>query len=428
MSTDKKVLVIVYDFPPYSGGGAALRTVKFVRYLPEFGWSPKVLTAKKPDSLLADQTLLDQIPRTPLYQIKDLYYSLFKDIQDPNITKKPMLRLCKKIIRRACHIIKGFCDKYLFIPDTHLLWLFPAFFKGLLLIKKDNIEVIYSTSPPHTPHILGYLLSKATGIKTVVDFRDGWSENPYYSSMSGFRLKLEKKMESLVVNNASAVITTSPALTKSLQSRYGKELKAKTIYNGYDEADFTGFEYLEPVDKHLFTLSYVGSLDGKRIVNNFLNAFSQLKDKNLRLKFVGHLSHLNKTLIAESNEDIVVMGKVSHHKAVQEMLAADILISFLFPDEDGNRAIPGKIFEYLRAGKPILAIAPKNGEFARFISSNDLGEVADPFDESEIQDKIQLLFYKWYNGQLDQPSDNFVSNFSRKQLTKKLAAIFDDLI
>ena len=429
----KSVLVIAHDFPPFGGGGV-LRVLKFIKYLPEFGWNPIVLSVDPtyyPAGLL-DYSLMSEIPeQVKIYRTKTAI-SAYK-IKETNKKEN------KKLNWR--NILESFIpDSFRVIQDHGFFWLPYALAKAQSIIQKENIQLIFTTSPPHNVHILGSILKKRYGLAWVADFRDGWTRNEMYTAESALRQQIDKVFEHFILNIADQIICVTPELAEDFYQDYPKvKKKTSVIYNGFDPTDFEKLNKIEK-DKSVFTLSHIGSLAAKpnrspeiilRAVSSIASTNKEFKE-NFRLEFVGPVLNLPlEEMIRNYNLESLcsVVGVVPHLKALEYMQKADTLLLLTnHKQKFGDNAIlAGKFGEYLFTTNTILAVV-SNGIAKDIIENYDLGYVVSPDDLEKAKEVLYELFYKWKNKSL--PTNNnkgLTSLFNRKCSTEKLANIFNSL-
>ena len=240
----QKVLMIAHYFPPYGGGGVQ-RTLKFVKYLPEFNWQPIVLAAKETRETAFDYTLCDEIPdnvkvyRTrPLLRIDRFEKGAAAKLSPSNLASS---RKAESFTRNMLKRFWKFIREYILIPDREITWALPAVIEGLNVIAKEKVDVIYTTSPPHSCHLTGFILRKLTGKPWIIDFRDPWTQR-HIPSVRARIHKHEQYLEYRVLKLAGKVIANTPLNEQDLVSKYGAVVSNKvvTITNGYDSTDFRG--------------------------------------------------------------------------------------------------------------------------------------------------------------------------------------------
>ncbi len=443
MLKHRKILFISYYFPPVSGGGVQ-RSLKFVKYLPSFGWDPVVLAAKNSMVRYHDETLLRDLPqgvsvhrvsRFSLLPFVDGLRSNEKRNYDKN--GKPVIFKSGNLFFRpfACAVNRLYdfarymANNFLYVPDEHIGWLPGAVLKGLFLAKINKVKNIYATGDPWTSFLAAFIISKLTNIPYVIDFRDPWTLDPYYESPGIIHRWLSDKLERLCVRYAQKVLFTCEKCMMTYQAKYRNEPQDKfaTITHGYEPDDFKGISKLK-FDK--FTISFIGTLYPRYSsgLDAFFNSICGILEKNpeLREKLQINFFGITRNLIEHYLEkykvrDIVkIGGYLSHKESVRHMMSASLLL--ILGAEHGVQ-IPGKIFEYLAARRPILAIMPFKGDIAFIVKNMSAGIVVDPQNVEDVEKAI-LYFYqdKWKH-----PVNYDITKYERKKLAGCLANIFDSI-
>ena len=417
----KNVLYISYLFPPMAGGGV-YRVVKTLKYLPAFGWNPSVLTVKNHHHWVTDHTLLKELPLDLTVQRT---YCL-----DPFYLYALLDKTGMKSIR---HVI----EEYLAIPDNKLGWFLTALIKGLCLIRKNNIDLIFSTSPPHSTHMIAYVLKKITGKPWVAEFRDHMSLNPLRNTVPPLRLAIEKNMEKRFLADASRVITVTEGNRDDIINLFGVEdTKVVVVPNGFDPSDFEGLDKIFTKDRKCFTMTYTGSLYGTRTPRVFLDAVQKILTYHpeLRGKFsvniIGKIEDKFKGLCEGVGlKDVVHFYEfLDHREALSHMINSHILILLISSGGANNNVLTGKIFEYMASGTPILALVP-DGIAKRLIEESRTGFTVDPDNAEALSEKIYELYQKWESGKLTtNPNWDVIKRYERKSITQALAAEFDSIV
>jgi len=416
-----KVLFIAFFFPPLGGAGVQ-RSVKFTKYLPQFGWLPIVLTSNAEDYQSWDKTFFQEIPdfikivRTNIWETTQAYEYLLA------------LRFGKlrKWLRRV--------ENDFLIPDKRVGWFPFAYHAGLRAIQAEAIDIIFTTSAPYTAHLIGWALKRKTGKPWVADFRDEWSELPHVR-WRGLRKKTVSLIERSVLRNADVVTSTSDKIGSLLAGKTSCKEKFQTITNGYDEEDFNkaaSNSVFSP--KGEFVVTYTGSLFPPQSPNSFLQAVVRLmkRDDGFRsetiIRFIG--AGLQDSMISSLGLDKMVYNSrraIPHVESIKEQLSATVLL-LIHSTRRGEYVVPGKIFEYLRSGKPILALVPPNSVAGAMIREIGAGVVVDPEDVEQIREALSGYYRKWKAGTLSTHSKwDLVSQYSRERTTRRLAEIFDSL-
>jgi hypothetical protein len=425
---EKKVLIIQYYFPPLGMGGVQ-RIAKFAKYLPRYGWKPHILTVKQIEYLARDASLLKEVPA----EVKVTRSGSFDPLRLWSVLKRAFSKkkASKKLLK--AHTV-GFSRilSWLFFPDNKLGWIPFALMKALYLCRRERFDLILTSSPPPSLHLTGYLLKLLTKTPWVADFRDPWAGYGFQTFPTPLHLFLKKKMEALILDHADRVITANLAIQRELTRHYPDAENILPVSQGYDEEDFAGYQ---PVHSDIFTIGYLGSLSPDCDPEPFFAALRVLIDQGkippekVRFVFVGLPVALDlKRLIGRYQLSQVTeqRGYLSHADSLNQMSKASLLLLITSSDP---LVFPAKVFEYLRLGKPILGIVPKEGELARFLDEMKSGKVVSPEDLEGIQ-KALLSYYS--DHQKDEISLKVsverIKEFERRHLTERLACIFEEII
>jgi len=405
----KKVLMIAYHYPPLGGGGV-FRTLKFTKYLPQFGFQPYVLTVKNPMYVTKDRTLLREI--SPIVKVFRTFAFEHRVLRAPRLLNIDL--------------------KWFYMPDVNIGWLPFAVHQGQKIIEKQDIDTIYATALPFTSFLIGYLLKRKTGKPLVLDFRDPWTDNPFTDYPTKLHESIEKKMEETILTQADYVIVASDSLKNSLIKRYPFiKSKIEVITNGFDSDDFKGLKIYEQNDK--FRITHTGSLYGVRTARPFLLALKELTEEKtdlrekLEITFVGNYGKETPHLVKNFGlEDIVKLIRyISHKECLELMLNSHALLLLITAKGPrGKGILTGKLFEYLASRRPILAIAPENGAAANIIKSLRAGTVVSPNNIQLIKQTIFEFCEKWKQGKLAKVT-NDITRYDRRFLTQRLAQIFE---
>jgi len=428
----KKVLIITYYWPP-AGGPGVQRALKFVKYLPQFGWEPVVLTVLNPDSPNEDVSLLNDIPEgTKVYKTKSLEpFELYKkftgkksDSKIPNdiLLNKKNVSLKDKIAQ--------WVRLNIFIPDAKIGWKRFAVKKGIEIIKKENIDIIFTTSPPQTVSLIGKKLSQKTGVKWVADFRDPWMEIVYYQNVkrSWLTTKIDYMLEKKVFTSANAIVTISNDMIRLFKEKSNNQ-KFYLIPNGFDNSDFT--KNLETKNDN-FTIAYTGSISKDRVPHVLFSALNKLNKvdgiKNLRFNFAGKYCQEFEDEIKKYNLESIsdLRGFVPHKESTQILQNADVLLLVVDNVKNNKGFLTGKLFEYMGTKKPIFAIGPIDGDAHNFLKESNSGAMVGYADDDGAYKLLKETYNNWIEGNNIYTFD--VQQFSRKNLTEKLAEIFGEII
>lgn len=424
--TQKKLLIITYYWPP-AGGPGVQRWLKFVKYLPDFDIQPIVYVPENPTYPIIDEGLV--------YEVSDKANILKNKIFEPYqlasfFSKKATQKISSGIIpsekkqtllQRYLLWIRG----NIFIPDARFLWVKPSvrFLKKYL--RENQIDTIVTSGPPHSLHLIGMQLKKELGIKWFADFRDPWTTIGYHKSLklSSYAKKEHKKLEHQVLNSADTIIVTSKTTKDEFKSITNKPIEV--ITNGYD---------LENVNKQTldekFTMAHIGSFLSDRNPKILWQSLQELIAENsdfathFQLKLIGKVSQeiLDSIKSFQLEKYVNNLGYVSHQEALQHQRKSQVLLLIEIDSPETKSIIPGKIFEYLVAKRPIIAFGPKSSDFEEIITTTNTG-VFFLYDEKERLKKTIINYFELYLLQKLQVFPVGLQQYSRKNLTERLAKL-----
>lgn len=428
-----KVLIITYYWPP-TGGPGVLRWLKFVKYLPEFGWKPYVYTPSNPQAFVTDFSLEKDVPKeavilkTKITEPHNLFFffnkkskSVAPGFLQEQKTQSSFLSFAKWV--------RG----NLFIPDPRVWWVKPSVSYLENIIQKENIQVVVTTGPPHSMHLIGMKLKEKLGVKWVADFRDPWTGIDFYQQLnvSAWADKKHKTLENKVLENADLVIAVGNTLKNELIELGAQN--CKVITNGFDGDDFNDLK--KETDKSgKIIITYTGSLNGDRNPLAFWDALSKLNKKHselknkIKVKLIGTVDYRVKESISNLglNELVYYVSPMPYNQSLQEQKNADILLLVVNNTPNAKGILTGKFFEYLSSGNYILAIGPEDGDVASILKDTNAGEIFDYHRTEKIFDALEsLVIYK--SRSLKSDSEK-VNRYDRKNLTLKLSEYLNELI
>ncbi len=429
----RTVLIVVHDYPPIRSAGAE-RLIKFAQYLPEFGYRPLILTTGRYGGLPDDA-------EHQIYRADDLLHRLFSPWRRHSSLAVPQEEQYR-VATIANRSLLGRIRDAVLIPDTKVGWLLPAVRKGLEVIKAQQPHIILSSSPPETAHLVAGRLSRKTGIPWVADLRDGWAQQSPVPALRErpLRQKLERRLERGMMAQASGVTTTTPALTAYLARCYPatpgspRERRLVTITNGFDSRDFAGLTRRRTADDDTFRLVYTGAFSlsspdrsAEPIFAGIAALVQADPNTRLRLQIIGALTDEERGLKDRFGlGDIVSLAPPVHRSEVYQYQAdADAVLLVQGP---GTRALmPSKLFDYIGAGKPMLALTDGNVA-EEIIREYRLGEMAPSDDPAAIAAALQRLMAGQTSGAAHAGFSAAQARFERRSLTDELAAVFDDIL
>jgi glycosyltransferase involved in cell wall biosynthesis len=418
-----KVLIITYYWPP-AGGSGVQRWLKFVKYLQAFGIEPVVFTVDNANYVKEDTSLLREVPKNieilklPIWEPTDLLF------WKKNKQQK------KGISNVSSGGLLSFIRGNFFIPDPKIFWVQPAANYLQKYIDKNTIDAIISTGPPHSMHLIAQKLQQQNNIKWVADFRDPWTDLYYNKDFKqgSFSKNKNKKLEEGVLKNADCILTVSA----TLQQEFSKIAKrVEVITNGFDDEVSASKKVTLDIN---FSISYIGLLPKQSNPKFLFKVLKRLCQENsafkndLQINFIGDISEEVKTEIESNNltKNTSFLGYVSHHKAIAYQKKSQVLL-LLIPDVKNNKGIlTGKVFEYLIAKRPILALGPEEGDLATILAETNAGVVINFDAEEKLEFQIRALYQKFKEEKLIVNATN-IQKYHRKELTKNLAFLLKSL-
>lgn len=426
---NKKILIISYYWPP-SGGPGVQRWLKFVKYLPEFGWEPTVFIPENPSYPIIDETLEKEVSKdlkiikTKIwepYQIAEFFGKDNKKFKAGQFDVGENQSLKSKL---SIWVRGNF-----FIPDARVFWVNPSVKFLRKYLKENHFDALVTTGPPHSMHLIGLNLKKEfPNLKWIADFRDPWTEISYYQHLKLTKVadRKHRNLEQKVFENADITLATSYSDAENFKK---KGANAVCITNGFDvDNQKSKTENSEPSTQ--FTLSYIGVLEQLRnpevlwkVLNDLIKENEDFR-KDFELKFVGRIDDkiLEKIENSELKNSVKNLGYLSHSEANLEMEKSDLLLMTNFPEEKSKGIIPGKIFEYLATKKQIISFGPKDSDVKKILEETNAGKHFSYDDSESLKAFILEKFNDWKSGNISSNTEN-IDQFSRKNLTKKLAEI-----
>lgn len=429
----KRVLVIAYYFPP-SGGSGVQRALKFVKYLPSFGWIPDVLTldpasAAYPD---LDSEMLNDVPEEVVVHRTDAWdpYRMYAGFTNKSkedavsvgfLSDKPI-----SYKERFARWIRA----NVFIPDARVGWYFYALKKARALVASGEIDAIFTTGPPHSTHLIGRSLKRQFNLPWIADFRDPWVDIDFLEElpMTGAARRLNARLEKSVLDESDAVLTVSPVIERQFVKK--TSTPCVTIYNGFDRDDFVSEA---GVDEDTFYISHVGNMNAARNPVALWKALAGVKQHlpKLKIRLVGNVDGAV-MLGLETAGLLHLVERVAycpHGEAVRYMKESAVLLLPINRVFSAKGIVTGKLFEYLATGNPVLGVGPADGDAAAILRDTGAGEMFDFDDGDAMQSYVTGLYAQWAAGkQLPQGGVSSIARYSRSGLTGQLAAMLDNIV
>ncbi len=434
----KKLLIIAYYFPP-SGGPGVQRALKHVKYLPEFGWEPIVLTVSNGQFPARDESLLSEIPANTIVERTHIYepYDLYRFFTGRKKGSAIDVNVIKKDNQKT-----GFKDKVaefiratFFIPDARVGWLLSAKKAVRELHGKYGFDAVYSSSPPYTCSLIARYAHRKFNIPWIAGFRDPWTG--FISSPKRWFLPraIDRRMEHSTFREADQVECAWLGIIKDALGKYPGLDSTKFFHvpNGFDSSDFP---VVEPVVNEKFTVTYTGSMYGRRNPSSLFAALELLVGRGevepsaIHLRFVGRFGTeveemIEKTTFRSAIENIAY---VPHKKSIEYLMTSDCLLLIVDESKESEEIVPGKVYEYIGVGKPILAIAPKESAIADLLAETEAGLTAHQTETEKIAGIFKKYYEGWKSGNVDfNPKVDAIRGYERKEAARKLAGLLTEL-
>lgn len=410
----KRILMIAYHFPPLAGSSGIQRTLRFVQHLPSLGWQPMVLTAHTRAYEQTSQDLLADVPSNTLVR-----------------------RAFALDTARHLHLAGRYLG-WMARPDRWVSWKFDGVREGLRMIEQFRPDVIWSTYPIATAHVIAAKLHQKTKIPWVADFRDPMAQDDYPPDPLTKQSYLQ--IEAQAAQLASFCVFTTPGAARDYQQRYpAAAQRMVVIENGYDEESFASACALAPAlqtqprEHRPLVMLHSGIVyPSERDPTQLFMALGQLKSRQLlgphelRIRFrASFQDELLRTLSAQhgAQDFLELCPAIPYREALAEMMQVDALL--VMQASNCNAQIPAKVYEYLRAGKPILGLTDRMGDTANVLRSAGLAEVTPLDSATAIAASLQSLVSDWRAGTLTLPDPvaaRLSSRTSRSESFAKLLA------
>ncbi len=431
---NNRVLIIAYYWPP-SGGSGVQRWLKFVKYLPQWGWVPYVFTPENPSFAIQDESLLKDVPmeaeviRFPIWEPYESFFKISGMLGWKNSSKATDMVSTQN--RSLFQKVSTFVRANFLIPDPRIFWVRPSvkFLQDFLI--ENQIRTVITTGPPHSIHLIGYKLKrKNPSLRWLADFRDPWSEWGLLDSLnvSPLARTLHRRLESKVLRTADKIITITPFYVRKFEAL--AQRKVTLLTNGYDEEDFRTLVVQSP-DK--FTIRHVGIVNERCDPRPFITVIEKLISSNpdfkskVHVDFVGEVHSQFKNFVLASTDLSYVTTftpSVPHEQLIPIYGKSSLLVLILTGYKDPEGYMPGKLFEYLATGLPILGIGPTGGDAGALLRSTGAGEMVEGSDHVRIEMKIMEYFSAWSQLGMSLVGKRDVSKYSRKNITKELIELF----
>ena len=436
----KRVLFVTYYFPP-SGGPGVQRALKLVKYLPQFGWRPTVLTVRPGAAAFPDrdETLLGEVPaevrveRTGAWDPYALYARFMGKEKSDSVgvsftgAGRPGWK------ERLARWVRA----NVFLPDARVGWVPFVVGRGLNLLRDNHLGAIFTTGPPHSTHLAGLLLGRLTGTPWVADLRDPWTEIDYAGELPSTALarRFDAALERAVLRRADAVTTVTPTWRVRLRERSGTPAGADDdrfalIRNGFDPADF---ETPAPALGDRFAIVHAGNLGPKRNPQALWQALARLREGGAapQVRLIGNVDPTVRERARRAGVEalVEVEGYQPHAQALraQRRAALNLLVIDRVPNQEGR--IPVKLYEQLASGRPVLGLGPPDGDAARLLQDTGAGRMFAHDDAEGVARFLEKHRDAWIR---EEPTGGAapeaVAPFRRERQAGQMAELFNRLV
>ena len=433
----KNVLIISYYWPP-AGGPAAQRVVKYSKYFPEMGWRPVILTVKDGEFPYIDPFLKEDVS-------DDVVVSRTKSWEPFAFYKKMTRRSGEDAlpVGLLTHEKKGFVENTsrwiranLFIPDARIGWVPNAFRMGMRLIRREKIDLILTSSPPHSSQLIGCALQSKTGIPWIADLRDPWTSIRYYdfAKRSLAARKADAWLEKRVLTRADRVITVSEALATEFKAKLNARVrdKVQVVMNGYDECDFKG--YKERGEK--FIILHAGNCQAHQNPEALWRSLDKLRRTGrintdvIEVQFIGKIDpKIMDSAKSCGISDLVKLREfVPHREIVKEMRNASVMLMIVPRVTWNGGIVTGKLFEYIGSTNPVLVIGPPEGDAGKIVSDFPESTICDYQDIEGVTAFIEKTFSDWQSGKSVTAMQKTRQRYTRSYQARQLAELFNTVI
>lgn len=419
----KKVLVIVYYWPP-SGGAGVQRWLKFVKYLPQFDWQPTVITTSNGDYPAIDESLLKEVPED-IKVIRTKTPTFGKWFSKAGEQSAPYGSLETSEEDSFFRRFAIWCRLNLTVPDARVVWNKYALQAAFEEMRKFKYDLIITSGPPHSTHLIGRKLKNIFNVKWLVDFRDPWTKIDYLEKVNRFALtkKIDEKLEQKIINQCDRIISINKSILKGLKAIN----KGIIIPNGFDPADFTE---IEKKKTKKFQINYFGNITAERDPSIVLKAVNQIYSQfpEIQINIWGNVSdEVKADLISlDENKFVKFHNYIPHDKMMRRMVNSSLLLLLINNVPNNLGILTGKIYEYLGAKVPVLGVGPIEGEAAKILNETRSGKMCDYSDQKAISEFISWQYSMWKKDEKPTASGE-IDQYDRVHLTQKLAEVLESL-
>jgi len=431
----KKALIITYYWPP-SGGAGVQRWLKFVKYLRDFGWEPVVYTPENPESPESDSSLESDIPagvkviRRPIWEPYSFYKRFLGQKKEDKIQAAFLSETKKNPIAEKISVwVRG----NLFIPDARKFFIKPSVKFLLKYLEQNPVDIVVSTGPPHSMHLIAMKIAEKKSLPWLADFRDPWTSIDFYKDLMLSRRadKKHHRLEKEVLQSADVVTVISPSMADEFTAIHKRNYEL--ITNGFDETD--NISDIPVVLDQKFSIAHIGTLTPSRnpvvlwkVLNEIVNENEEFSN-DLAIKLVGKVDHLVLTSLEDNGlkEFVTRQDYMPHREVIRVQQTSQVLLLLINDTPNAKSILTGKLFEYLSSRRPVICIGPPDGDAAMILKQTDAGQISGFNDPQTLKANILKNYNLFKQGNLEVSSKE-IEKFSRKNLTSQMAMIMDKTI
>lgn len=442
----RRVLIVAYYVPP-AGGPAVQRILQFLEYLEDAGWQPEVLTVKEGAYPNRDPSLLSAVPDSVQVHRTGAFdpLALYKKVKGDEGLPAGSLGEDRSFLEKAARWIRA----NVFIPDARVGWWPFAHVRGKELLDSGRFDAVLSTGAPHSVHLVGRSLARASGLPWIADLHDPWTDISYYDDFphTGWARRLDERLEKSVLRDASLVTTVSPSWAELFRSK--QEGTYGVVENGFDARAFSvvhpdgptvsegsslaAAHSKEDSGDRSFVLSHVGKLYASRNPTAVWDALAALQDNSdipdLKVRLIGTVDPAVVDAIEERNlmDRVERVPFIPHADAIREMAASTLLLLVIEPFAQARGMITSKLYEYLASGRPVIGVGPPDGDAASLLDAHEAGQIVDWNDARSAQEMILAHYTAWKEGN-PRPGAawNQIQEHNRQQQARRMAGFLDE--
>lgn len=439
-----------------------MRWLKMAKYLPEYGWQPVIYTPENPDPSVIDESLLAEVPpeaevlRRPIWEPYDLFRKLTSRSKESRFKSGYISEASRGSFKERLAV---FLRGNLLIPDPRVFWINPSVRYLPKYLAEHPVDLVVSTGPPHSMHLIALKLKRTVKVPWLADFRDPWTGIDFYHrlKLTGLADRLHHRLEKKVLTSAGVVTVVSPGMKRSLEALSGREVHV--VYNGFDPADFEGTGHSADhgenaagaytngssgstteglsIIKHAtvqpsghFIISHFGAFNRDRNPSALWTALEQLVSEipafgeKLKIRLIGQT---DETILREIRghglgEQLEVLPHLEHREGLRLLSHSPVLLLPLNDAPNAREILPGKMYEYIALGRPILAIGPSGSDCEDILTQTGAGSYHSFSDVEGIQSALEKEFRRWQKGEAAEPPKE-IEKFSRRHLAGEIIRI-----